>query len=422
MRHKHHTWSIGSEPPLIRAHSLAKHRVIQAYLEEYISVLTANPRLDRFRLTLVDGFAGGGSYRDSQTKEFRPGSPLVMLNAMAAAETKAQQHRSKSFRLDVDYFFVEQNKSNVEYLKVVIQESPFRALLADKINILQSDFLETVPDILSFVKKRQRAGRAIFLLDQFGYSDVPLTTIKSILGSLDNAEVILTFAVDSMIDYLTDSPQSQQILERIGLDLSSHMIGEMKQEIEWRRKIQFCLHHEIPAKTSAGFYTPFFIRSHDAHRDYWLIHLSGHARARDVMVGLHWQQNTSFAHYGRSGLQMLGYDETSDASLNRQTLLPTFFFDETALASSQEALFDQLPERVHSYKDGVAFKDFFADVTNECPVTAQTMKLVLSELAAEGIIEVLDTDGQRKRAQKVREGAEIRRLSRQGRLCIRGGR
>jgi three-Cys-motif partner protein len=81
MNHDHHTWRIGEELPQIRGHSLAKHRVLKAYLERYVSVLSANPRQEQLKLTLVDGFAGGGLYLDSRTKEERPGSPLIMLVA-----------------------------------------------------------------------------------------------------------------------------------------------------------------------------------------------------------------------------------------------------------------------------------------------------------------------------------------------------
>ena len=123
-----------------------------------------------------------------------------------------------------------------------------------------------------------------------------------------NAEVILTFATDSLIDYLSENEQTQHILENVGISLPSKTIVTAKESRDWRRTIQFALHREIPEKTGAKFYTPFFIRSADAHRDFWLIHLSGHYRARDVMVGLHWKESTSFAHYGRSGLHMLGYD------------------------------------------------------------------------------------------------------------------
>jgi hypothetical protein len=139
------------------------------------------------------------------------------------------------------------------------------------------------------------------------------------------------------------------------------------------------------------------------------------------MVGLHWKENTSFAHYGRSGLQMLGYDEVSDTALTNQSLLPSFFFDETALASSQQALIEQLPERLHPFSQGISFNDFFASVTNECPVTSDSMRQVLNELVKEGIIHVRDATGQTKRTAGIRAGSDIILPSRQKRLFVPKG-
>jgi len=343
-----------------------------------------------------------------------------MLEAMAEAENRACQNRSKPFRLDVDYFFVEREKTALEYLKSVIAESPYRRLLNDKIHLLQETFLTTTRNIVQFIQNRKGARRTIFLLDQFGYSDVPMDTIAEVLRTLPNAEIILTFAVDSLIDYLSTNERTQKILEQVDLSLPSQMIGEAKEHIDWRRKIQFSLHQEVARKSGARFYTPFFIRSHDAHRDYWLIHLSGHFRARDVMVGLHWKENTSFAHYGRSGLQMLGYDEDLDKMLTSQTVLPGFYFDETALASSQDALIQQLPERINPFADGIAFNDFFAQVTNEAPVTADAMKDVLNLLAREGVVEVRDKAGQKKRSAKITAGSDVLVPSPQKRLFLPG--
>jgi three-Cys-motif partner protein len=54
-------------PPIIHQHSLAKHEILRAYLTAYIQTLISSPFQDRFRLTLVDGFAGGGIYRHEAT-------------------------------------------------------------------------------------------------------------------------------------------------------------------------------------------------------------------------------------------------------------------------------------------------------------------------------------------------------------------
>ncbi len=407
MGHKNHDWGVGKTPPVIRSHSLAKHRVLRGYLERYISVLTANPRLDQFRLTLVDGFAGGGIYLDARSKEERSGSPLIMLEAMDQAAEAAKASRLKPFHLDVQYIFVEKDAETIDYLRSVISKSKHAPLLADRIQLLQGEFTAKVPEITAFVKQRGRAERAIFVLDQFGYIDVPLPTIRNILATVDKAEVFMTFAVDFLIDYLSENEATQQTLAKIGITLPSKTIGTAKESRDWRRSIQLALHEQIRSQTAAKFYTPFFIRSEDSHRDFWLVHLSGHFRARDVMVGLHWKENRSFAHYGGSGLQMLGYDPKYDSDLTRQRMLPEFHFDQTARASSHEELLRQLPERIFPSKDGITFQSLFSSLTNECPVTAEIMKDVLNDLAKDGTIRVQDKQKLIIRRAGIRHDSDI---------------
>jgi hypothetical protein len=63
----HYIWISGEEPPILGQHSIAKHRILKEYLEKYIKILTVNLAQERLKLTLVDGFAGGGVYRHPQT-------------------------------------------------------------------------------------------------------------------------------------------------------------------------------------------------------------------------------------------------------------------------------------------------------------------------------------------------------------------
>jgi three-Cys-motif partner protein len=317
--------------------------------------------------------------------------------------------------LDVHFFFIEKNADSLGYLRRMIAESEFRGLLNDKINLIQAEFVETVPQIVNFVKTRGRAGRAIFSLDQYGYSDVPFPTIRGILANLENAEIILTFATDWLIDYLGENEQTQQILANLGIQLPSKMIATAKGRVDWRRIIQLALHEEIPRRSEARFYTPFFIRSEEAHRDYWLVHLSGHFRARDVMVGLHWKENRSFAHYGRPGLRMLGYDPQFDEDWNKQKLLG-FFFDDTALALSKAELMEQLPERLAGHKEGIVFSKFFGALTNEVPVTQKIMADVLRELAREGLVEIRDSTGLTARRSGIQQPSDVILVSGQKRL------
>jgi len=417
MSRKCHTWKKGHEPPPIRPHSLAKHRVLRAYLERYVSVLTDNPRQKQLRLTLVDGFAGGGKYLELGTRIERPGSPIIMLEAMKAAEVAARASRRLSeFNLNVEYFFIEKSKGAIAYLKSMLTDSEHCSLVDTRIHLINGEFFAQVPKIIDHVKSKGRSGRAIWVLDQCGYLDAPLPTIATILRELPNAEVILTFATDFLIDYLNETDQTQARIKQLGVDLPSTKIRDAKVEREWRRLIQFFLHNEIPERTGAAHYTPFFIRSPDSNRDFWLVHLSGHPRARDVMVGLHWAEHNSFAHYGKSGLRMLGYDPEKDEAWTKQKMLPAFYFDDTAKADSEEELLEQLPQQLYQFADGISFDEAFAKLTNETPVTSDIMKGVLNELARQGVIKVRDLSGAVKRRAGVQHDDDVIVVSRQKRL------
>jgi len=234
-----------------------------------------------------------------------------------------------------------------------------------------------------------------------------LPLIRSILQRLPNAEVLLTFATDSLIDYLSNSKQTMKILNRVGISLPTNDLAGMKAQQDWRRAIQVLLHEEIKNKTAAKFYTPFFIRSRDAHRDFWLIHLSGHAKARDVMVQLHWRENCSFAHYGKAGLNMLGYDENLDSDITGQRMLPGFFFDETARAASQSLLLDQLPRLICDLSERIPYSELFSRITNETPASSEIIKGVISDLKAEGVLEIRDKTGTIQRDARIQKSSDL---------------
>ena len=106
MAKKHYDWKNG--PSAIQQHSIAKHRILQSYLAAYFKTLACLPNQDELRLSLVDGFAGGGLYFHNDTKALIHGSPLVCLAATKEAEFKLNQNRRKSIRLDVSYFLSSQ--------------------------------------------------------------------------------------------------------------------------------------------------------------------------------------------------------------------------------------------------------------------------------------------------------------------------
>lgn len=86
MSRKHYTFDPSGPLAKIQQHSIAKHGVLRAYIVEYVQTLAASPRQDELRLTLVDGFAGGGVYEHETTKAIVLGSPFVLLEAVKEAQ------------------------------------------------------------------------------------------------------------------------------------------------------------------------------------------------------------------------------------------------------------------------------------------------------------------------------------------------
>jgi three-Cys-motif partner protein len=398
MQKKKYQWEVGKTPPRVDPHSLVKHKIVREYLRTYVAVLTARPQLERLRLTLVDGFAGGGMYSGPK-KELRPGSPLIMLESMAAAEVLAKVGRKKDFKLDVEYFFVDEDESACHHLTTILKASEYRS---QPYQVLTGPFQQFAPQLIAHIAQRvkqMRGGRSIFLLDQYGYSDVPFPLIRKIFQALPKAEVILTISTDALIDYLGNNAESRIRLENVGLDLSLRELERAKAEQPsvWRKAIQFNLHNELFVQSGAKHYTPFFIRSPDSHRAYWLVHLSNHHRARDVMVALHWASSNDFLHYGHPGLQMLGYDPMRDVGVTGQRLIDEFAFDHSAQSRTHDALMVDVPRRLAGSGDGLSFDEFFAKTTNETPATSDLMRSVVQDLARDGELVVYDTSGARRR-------------------------
>lgn len=397
-------WAPGEEPPLIHDHSLAKHEVLGRYLRTYIDVLTSNLVIDQFRITLVDGFAGGGVYRTTRG-DLHLGSPLQMVHAMKEAEISADAKRKKPFHLDAEFLFIEQSRRNLEVLEASIAHDRIATAYRAKgrLHVLPGTFEGYASDIVDRISAKGRAPRAIFLLDQYGYSKVPLTVLRSILTCLPNAEVLLTFATDWLIDYMSTSERgtiSPARLEQMGLHGLVHQFETLisfkeHRDPRWRRLVQSVLHRDLVEQSGAKYFTPFFIVSPRAHREYWFVHLSRHARARDEMTRLHWALKNRFAHYGRDGLGMLGYDPEEDVLLSGQEI---FDFSDASSEGLLARLAEQIPAQLHHIgAQGVAFGDFFDGICNQTPATKEQIHAVLRQLSHAREIEVRHGDTGRLR-------------------------
>lgn len=389
---KPYNWSNSRKPPLLQPHSIAKHEVIEAYLERYIEVLTADPRQDALRLTIVDGFSGGGMYRHAETGELCSGSPLIFLDTIRRMEAQIQAQRTKDFHIDAHYYFIDSDAMAISFLKSQLRKQGYGHMIGEKIFLLNGSFSHLFPGLMEVILARH--GRVLFLLDQYRYKDTPLPMIRQIFARCPKAEVLLTFAVDALVNYIAEGGSFRECLrnldpsDRLLSDKDIHEVSRLKKKVvpsegaaQWRLMIEKKLLKRVVHMSGAKHYTPYFIVSRQSHRAYWFLHLSMHIKAWDEMVKLHWQRHNCFVHHGTPGLNMFGFDPHNRAY--------DFRFDAAAEEQSNAALSKQLPRLIYA-KDGITFRDLLISQSNRTPASSDIFRNVLNMLRSEGDIHIID--------------------------------
>lgn len=424
MAKKEYDWKIGEDPPKIDLHSLAKHRVYEEYLAHYIQVLNTDPRIPAFRLTLIDGFSGGGVYLDPRDNSFYPGSPQRIINACETAAHRVNQHRMENgirngFELQADYHFIEKKKTNYDYLQWYLQEQGFGSRLGSDIQPINAAFSDALPSLIHQIGQANKHRRCIFFLDQYGWSEVPFPDIKTIFTLLPRAEVILTMATDWLIDYMSKDDRYTKPFRKTGLDKVLNIDDLLQHKVDtpqWRQFVQYQLHQAIVELSGASHYTPFFIVSKEANKSFWLIHLSNHPRARDVMTQLHWQLKNQFAHYGETGFRMFGYDPSNDEDLHGIADIfgnGEFGFDSLAREKTLEAISIELPRVIHQFPDGIRFDELYRKVANFTPATTDHIKEAAYQIAQIKELEIRNPNGGTRRTSHTIKAQDVLQLPKQ---------
>ena len=381
-------WVPGSAPPPIEDHSLAKLAVLRSYVSAYIDRLCQGSRRDVFKLDLVDGFSGGGLFLDGGVEV--SGTPLIMLEEAQSAFTRLNATRVKPLRFDLKFHFVDIASDHIQYLRRVLSERDFLIPEHD-IKLYSQAFGQAVGAIISDIKRRQpRAGRALFLLDQKGFSQVDVDLVRRIFTELANAEVILTFAAETLLNHLAERPELYTAVRPIELsETDVRDLLDLKQGAGGRAVAQRTLRDHLRHRTGATYDTPFFIRPGQSRRALWFVHLSRHPTARDVMVQCHWNNFNTFEHYGSGGLDMMGWDALKSG------LLPLFGFDRYDADLLHQQLLDTIPEELalYDFSTPLSVERFRAAVANRTAARFSDLDKALSTLASAGEFDILTENG-----------------------------
>jgi three-Cys-motif partner protein len=344
-----------SEGAILKDHSRRKHKILREYFARYLAVRCQYPQQTRFRLAVIDGFAGGGRYQCGAS-----GSPLIFVEELMVAVEAFNLRRSSEgmASLDIECLLVlnEYEDDVVEMLKGHMQ--PILAAAKEKhsrlhirVEYLNDEFEKSYSQIKGFIEQG-RFRSVLFNLDQCGHSLVDRATLIDIMRSYESAEIFYTFMIESLLAFLRkDNPIALTAqLSTLGLqraDLSQ--LEEAMSKQSWLGLAERIVFSAF--QNCAPFVSPFSINNPGGWR-YWLIHFANSYRARQEYNNVLHQNSSTQAHFGRSGLHMLSYDPEHDAG-------GLYLFDVSGRTEARNQLVDDIPRLVSEFGDAVSVSTFY---------------------------------------------------------------
>ena len=411
-------WKVGSPPPLLERHSQTKHSIVEEYVRQYVLTLMAQANIPELRLSLIDGFCGGGCYETAEGG-LTDGSPLLMMRAVREARALLNLDRRTLRNINVHYSFIDILPDTTKYLQYWLdakhQENAIDLVDYDQTEVITNDFLRELPNIIHKIQQRKMGERAIFILDQYCYRNIPLPEIATIMRTLKSAEVVMTFNVDNLITYISEHAANRKSLENIGLDkyIPWTEIKTIKamQKREWRKILQRHLAHGIKNETGVEFMTLFFVKPHGTNTwGYWLIHLSNQYRAHEVMKSIHWEHATDFGHELEPGIFVLGYDANDDSDYTGQE---TFEFGEQSKEACINGVSEHFGKTIYALDKPIPVAKLFQGCVGQSTAAEKHLLAATNRLHSSKDIVVTSKTGTIRRPSKIYRPDDIIEPSKQ---------
>ena len=369
---KIYEWADGAK---LEDHSRRKHKILREYVFDYLTVRCRLPQQERFRLAIVDGFAGGGRYRCGA-----PGSPLIFIEELKRAAEAVNSLRAAQgigkVEIECLLIFNDANQDTINLLKthatplltVVAQTCPNLHMRVEYLN----DVFEAAYPRIEKLLAQGRYRSVLFNLDQCGDRHVDRNTIVDIMRSYPAAEIFYTFMISSLLAFLKKD-QPEQLRKRLAhLDLTDLSIDELDGHMTrnvWLGTAERIVFDAF--RLCAPYVSPFSINNPDGWR-YWLIHFANAYRARQVYNNILHDNASLQAHFGRSGLNMLYYDPTHDEGM-------LYFFDDNGRALAKEQLLGDIPRLVTDAGDAISTMEFYERIYNATPAHADDVHAAIIE-------------------------------------------
>ncbi len=256
-------------------HTLAKHRILDAYLKRWLPILDRNAQKigrSKQRLLYVDGFAGAGEYEGGI-----PGSPQIAIDVVV--------NHAHRFACPIEVRFIEKRSDRASHLRQLIKDK--KAKLVDvpgTLRIVDPVEGDCEEEILRLIQetdaKGHELGPAFFFLDQFGYSSFSMTLIETILRH-DVCETFSYLNWNLLHPFMTDPTKHVGISKAFGGDEWREVLELTGPAIE--RRFREVYLNALRARGGAKYAYSFAMRGPDHRVIYWLFFCTNKLRGLEEM-------------------------------------------------------------------------------------------------------------------------------------------
>lgn len=400
MTEKPYAWSQGAK---LADHSHRKHKIVREYFAEYLGVRCKFPQQTKFRLAIVDGFAGGGRYTCGS-----PGSPLIFIEELGRAVEALNISRAATgmATLDIEALLVfndfdrdaiELLKTNVAPLEAKIKAGSPRLHL--RIEYMNEAFEAAYPKIKALLHQGQYPN-VLFNLDQCGHTHVEVLTLTDILQSFRSAEIFYTFVINALVTFLNTSNPGALRSQLTPLGITPDQVVSLQTAVlsrqDWLGAAERIVFDAF--KGCARYVSPFSINNPEGWR-YWLIHFANSHRGRQEYNNVLHSNSSIQAHFGRSGLDMLAYDPRHDVA-------DLFLFDDKGRQRSKTQLLDDIPRLVSMHGDAISVLDFYGAIYNVTPAHSDDVHAAIIENPDMEVI--TPAGGERRKPNTIAVGDTVR--------------
>lgn len=391
-------WSAdGSYLPHIDPHTQAKHRILEAYIENLIITLYGTGKHGLEKFTFVDGFCGGGIYNDQDNKKPWSGSPIRIINAVREGYKKSK----RTYPLDVKFIFIDNNPNHLKCLKYYsMPQSGFEELIDEQPHEFMSEWGKRIEqcefmcgefeDLVNqcVFKVELRRGHSFFLLDPFGWSDVSMSSFRKI-NSLPKSEILYTYMIDFLKIYVLGKHGNNQesfnrILEADGYyELANLENMDSFGEQSYYRNESMRLFRD---KGNAKYIFTFsLIPRGEVRVLYYLIHISSNLRALEVMKDSFWQENNLDYQYH---FEIYGYGFQTAKYYAKNQMALSFDITKNSHKFCIEKLDKDLSNLLYNHKEGIEFYDICHKTIQLNPANRNHYTAYINMLRNDKVIEV----------------------------------